>query len=912
MEFKYFETAYTNMWPMANSHKGGQLVTEYTLTSKDRVMAAPNIEYAPELYPVGPSYVHSENDLAVTVMQGSSVYFPGTTTYTDSAIQIQPGMAVVNGYFLELLAPITIDLAKINQELSEQSTEEEPLDLLTGNLAIGLKTYFNSESLVTGSILVEEDVDGHNVYGGIQVVILPVDDFITPTTIRDGVNYGAADKRSYVTADLLLATFNYTNGNITALAANPSAMQAIPAERISNIQQAMADTYITKTGLQPKRLYTFAGKGTDPSTGLDTWCDSTDALMVWDNKTPLLQSVKPESVARFRVDDDKVCLYIPHKQIDGMTDNEGHPQYFSPVWLRIPKANFGTESAGVISKAYTQQVKAVLNRINEFYHLPGGTQKAFIAELNDRADLPPIYQTDNVSIWTPGDYVLVAKDNTILTDLNDTLDLAPPSTLYVVLSPRVKAVTKAESQPTGVQLGIKYLDARLDNAPNVNVDAPDSYNWWGPLSDYRGRKTYDYLTLVYTTYNTDTPVTNTYYYTVSDTYHDKIYSDPVQLTGQIPYATEEMTGGFKNVSTAETDAGYVYLDDEGHLRLLDYALLRTGVLAYQLGEDFTIPTGIDAAEIQANLNEYVNYRVAFANDEQIAKVAAGDALADVININISLPESTETTNIIIQNIDSRFHTAVCVNLSGEANDLTHVYFLNCEKLRIKSTYLGAANGPKIHLIDSCLYYDADIIASLEEISGMTLWYKAYTENDLPLSVDGMTVHGVWESPSDIDVDSLEYWESDAPNDNHIQIALQSLTFASDGAIFGCELLIRNDTTANVELRKSILIDEFTLPQTSGLPYPVNKLVRPIYVTGQFITAYPMQNPLGYVTIDTKFTAKTQTFDANTTTFTPGELTVLIDPVNITCPNTDDHGVQKELDCWSSNTYHAFSGTVNSI
>ena len=114
---------------MANSKMGGQLQTEYNVTAKESVMTAPTVEYK-----VGQSFVHSEKDFRVSVMVGNVPYFPDMVVpNTATALQISKGRAVVNGYYIESLVDIVIDLASLNQDLADAG---EPL--LTGELVVGL------------------------------------------------------------------------------------------------------------------------------------------------------------------------------------------------------------------------------------------------------------------------------------------------------------------------------------------------------------------------------------------------------------------------------------------------------------------------------------------------------------------------------------------------------------------------------------------------------------------------------------------------------------------------------------------------------------------------------------------------------------------------------------------------------
>ena len=134
MNLKLFNVETTNMFPMSNSTKGGQLLTEYNLISKESALTTPSIEYT-----AGMSFVHSESEFLVTVLSSGLNYLNQGVTNSATTLMISKGRAVVNGYFVENLIDTVIDLAAIN------SSAETPL---TGNLAIGLKTYFSNSGLV--------------------------------------------------------------------------------------------------------------------------------------------------------------------------------------------------------------------------------------------------------------------------------------------------------------------------------------------------------------------------------------------------------------------------------------------------------------------------------------------------------------------------------------------------------------------------------------------------------------------------------------------------------------------------------------------------------------------------------------------------------------------------------------------
>ena len=899
MYLKKFAVTTTNIFPMANTTTGGQLVTEFNLRSRDSVYTAESVEYM-----IGPSYTHSEQDFYVRALGETIDYFPNSASNTTSVLEILPGRAVINGHFIQSLVPITIDLVELNSTL--RSSGE---NALSGNLAIGLKAFYSTEQTMAGSIEPEVSEGGIDYYAGIQVVILPVEQFLLPTSTfisgDEEIDCGKTENQGLVTAHLLLATFNLTSGNVTNLVNNyPDKCQMLPANRVGKIDSLISDEYIKKTGLNPKRLYAFAGKGTKPSTGLDTWCDATDSLMVWDNSIPEYVTEEPVvKKATFAIsDNDTVQLIVPHKQIDYDTagyiiENSAEEiQYFAPVTLNLPKADFASNAPGTVDKSYTKSVKNVISKINNFYQIGNGKQVGYMAELNVIEDLPPINPS-----WDVGDYVFVGKDSTIISDLNDSLNISPPASMYCVLPGAVTAINEGvTTQPSGFELDRMFLDQN----DSVFEQPWNVTNWWDLESTtYRGTVDVDYFTLEYTTYDPDTeePIVTLYYFTVKETDGIRVYSEGIQLTAQIPFADTNLVGGFLNVPDSATDYGYVYLDDEGHLRLLDYALLRSGTLAYQLGEDFTVPNGLTLDEVQAYLDEYVNQRIAFPNVNQ----TQNSATPNIINININLVGDDEGGSIDIFDIDSRFDTAICINIFGSAGNNVTINVSDCAKVKINSVIGGT---PIINLYRSCLYYDPTILDYLYTIRDMKLWYAIIDPmTDPDLIVDGMTIRASTASEyvPGINATSTEYWSSDAPNDNHIAVALQSLTFGTNGYITGCGVLVRNNSTSNVQIGKSVITDSFELPQGSALYYPKSRLSNNIIITGCFISAYTTEVPEGYMIQDTKFSIKTPCYDSTLTIPEggSGELAVLIDAYNVEQRNPNP------IDSWDPGTFHYFEGTT---
>lgn len=890
MNVKSFSVATTNLFPATNTTKGGQLVTEFNLRSINSVSGPENVQYMN-----GPSYTHGEKDYYVSTAQSASnTSFFDSTASGGTVITIHPGRAVVNGFYVENLVPMVVDLAELNaQAVADGNTP------INGKLAIGLKVMLSTETTMLGSILTEDENDEY--YEGIQLVIVPESEVRLPTTVYtdgdDVIDCGTVENQWRVNMDILLGTFNYINGGISNVINNyPAKCQSMPASRIGSIDDIIPETYVKKSGLNPKRIYTFAGKGTDPSTGDSTWCDSTDALMIWDNNPKFTSDLPSYTEATFAIMDDSpnaVKLILPHKQIDGMTDAQGNPQYYAPKIISIPNADWGMGTPGMVTKAYTESVKAINNKMSNFYQLTNGKQRAFLNELTDVSDLPNLDPS-----WNVGDYVLVAKDSTIISELNDTLNLTPPSTMYVVLPGVVTAIGEAQATaPTGVCLDTYVEPYETDTQYNQ----ASNRNWWDISSGaYRGNVGVDYFTLKLEKSTGDYVYC---YYPVTETNELKTYSPPIQLTGQYPFATEEMTGGFLNAPDSYVDAGYVYLDDYGHLRLRDYALLRSGTLAYQLGADYTIDAGLTIDEIQAELNEYINQRIAFPTLQQIY-----NSNPNVITINITLPEEIEgeTPTLNISGIDSRFNTAVCINIYGVATNITTINISDCEKIKI----VVAEGTPTVNLYRSCLYYDANTLTILNEIVDMSLWYEKMQSTDPDIVVEGMTVRAVadtdtyYSDEADYTVVSSEFWTTDAPNDNHFMVALQSITFGSNGIITGCSVLVRNDSTSNVTEGRAVFHDtSFVLPQGPALYYPVTRLNQAIKVTGRFISAYEISNPDGYMVQETDFSLSTPYYNTLGQVKGNGEVAFLTNAYSMTVADPET------ITVWEPNSFHHFSGTT---
>lgn len=829
MNFTTFSVASTNIFPQSNSKVGGQLVTEWNLRSREMVGTASSIEY-----PVGPSYVHSADDYEVRVLSDDA-----GVVISTSVLQIMPGRGVVNGHYVESLVPMSIDLLEANTKLKQQARPA-----LKGKLAVGLRAFYSTEATMAGSLLVDNT---DNMYLGIQVVILPENELVLPIE-------SPAD-RSKVTADLRLATFTFSNNSISGITnLNDSKCQYLSADRIANIDMMLSDTYVRKTGLNSKKIYAFAGKGTDPSTGYDTWEDVTDSLIVWDN-IPQRTTEKPlMNEAAFVAVADQVALAMPHKQVEGMIDAEGHPEYYATKSIFMPKADYNTNTPGIVDKHYTNHIKEIHELVSHIRQTVNGKQIEYIEQKDEDTVLPPINPA-----WDIGDYILVGQDFTadIVSD-----GVRAPSTMYVVLPGLITSILyagKVENSTTpldsltGVELGSVSLNAAEGDARPSTSSDPTTYPIFYSANDnIRGRVNEDYFVATYIDGDNYTK----YYYKVA-TAGDRVFSNAVLVTGEIPFAQENVIGGFLNVSTDATDSGYVYRDDYGRLRLVDYDLLRTGTLAYQLGEDLTFPTGITNEEVQNYLNDYVNQRIAFPNDTQLAS-----ATPNTINIYITLTASESQSSITIADIDSRFSTAVCIHILGTANANTTINIIDCQKIKIDNDISGS---PIINIYRSNIFYDPYVFnyirscvrsdTSFTGFSDIKLWYQKYDDSDPNILVDNMTVS---ELNAAIVPEDIDFWNPTQPNDNHYLVALNSITFSGQGDIVKCSILVADQSTDNVDPGEKIIVGDFELPQGTGLSYPKTCMTSQLKVTGTFVSAYHSEDSW-YVT-NTSFTALTATYD----------------------------------------------------
>lgn len=914
MNFITFPVAATNLWPASNATSGAQLVTEWNIRSRETVGTDPAVNYS-----IGPSFVHGEHDFEVSDLRDD-----GGALINSYTIKISEGRAQVNGHYVEALAPMTIDLVEANVKLAAQSRP-----ILKGKLAIGLRAFYATEQTVAGSILVENEED---MYLGVQVVILPEDEFITPSD--------SPTDQSKVTADLRLATFVFLNNNISDIKNPHSRMEYISAERIVNIDGAIVSTkYVTKTGLNRRKLYTFAGKGTDPETGKDTWEDSTDSLVVWDKNygqrmstiRPLVDeamvvtssdSAYPLIYAKRKLEEptaklSEALFILPHKQVDGMTDDDGvTPLYYDYRLMNLPIANYSTNTVGFVNKDYTKQIKDIATKVSEFRGSLHGKQIMFIDEFGVDDELPVIN-----SAWDNGDYILVRSDVHYLGAESDTTN--EPSTMYVVLPGQVLTLgfiaqvngdvnndAPIPSSIDGVELAYQdwYESSGQERPDTVN---PDHFPTFFESTDTmrgvpkNGNTWNDYFRVRYYVANSATYAYIDYFYGVL-TSGPRQWSDAVVITGTVGLATETYIGGFYNTSPDVTDYGYVHVDDSGHLVLTDYELLRSGTLAYQIGDTINCPITEDALELQTYLSEYVNDRVAFPSN------LTHSEKSPIIDINITLPELSESATFTICGIDSRFNTAVRVRVIGNANSNVTLNILDCEKLILD---LGSNSGtPVINLYRCNLYYDSTVMnyirtcersdASFTGFQDLTLWYEQiHTDEegeDPHLQVDGMTVS---ELDAQIISTEINYWNElgTAVNDNHYLVALKSITFSGDGDLIGCEILVANNSTDNILPGDKIVVGELALPQGTNLIYPNTCLTKILKVSGEFTSAY-YSDGSWYVTNNSfSFATGRYTGSASPTSETG---TIAFHSITTLVPSSIS---QTSINVWDPSSYHVFRG-----
>ena len=417
-----------------------------------------------------------------------------------------------------------------------------------------------------------------------------------------------------------------------------------------------------------------------------------------------------------------------------------------------------------------------------------------------------------------------------------------------------------------------------------------------PLTDETGAYVYrlstkangtvhDYMTLTYTLQSNNTEAIKYMTQVFTIPYSGGIsgtagYSSPIVLTGDVFLATPDAIGGFYNIdatNSAYTDSGYVYVDAEGHLRLLDYELLRSAELAYILSSDKAFGEGLTYEEIQYQLDEEVNNRVAFP----MQYTENTELNQFVINIVLTLPASEGAQTITINNIDQRYGTAVILTIKGEADDNTTINIVNCNKIKINPNISGT---PIINVINSGICYDATVFNSVTGFQNISLWYERYSESDPNLVVNGMTV-------TDLDVasfvlgqdtnitaylnqENLETVQYELTfGDYNFSYGLRSITIASDGSVAGVGIYVKNQssTQSTISIDSSstdtsrLYLAKFRLPQSINLQYPISRIGANIRIDGSFISGYQTTDNNKYILATSTFSAMVNQFDITDTT-----------------------------------------------
>lgn len=932
MNLKPFTVGTTNIFPIVNSKAGGQLCTEFNLRSRETVYSDSTIEYS-----AGPSFTHSLKDFKVTTLLGSS-----------STLSISSGRALVNGHYVESLVDFEVDIQAAN-------LVAEPADKLPdGRLAIGLLAVYSTISTIAGAMQPE---NATGVYEGVHLVILPVVNFKTP--IDEPVN------EMNVTAHLKLAEFTYTNGVVSNLVDNTARVQAFSADRIGSIDVLISDEYIKRTNLDTTQLYVLSGKGDSDSDEMD-WCGATGSLMVWDSNSQLVTQpsdstqILQEATFTYNGVTDTTTLNVPHKQPDkDIVDAGGHALYYPPKAFTLPNASITGNKGGVVTRAYNAYITELRDKYDMLKVLPNGKMLRYVPTLESRSDLP-VLGTDILN-YAVGDYVLVREDQT-----TGSVAGSYPVTMYVVIpvdqTGLDRTYTFTQTTPSGVRFGEQItattiVDYAEQHEEQYDVDNPGSAASIQTVKEYcvdasvPGIAGNNYVEVIpdnigtsstaitdggtqnptiggvvtptstlndgdvvqyqdkFFQWSTSTSkwaqIPSSYY--VIDPVAEKTYSDPLIISAEVAPATTTTIGGFLNIDQDQTGYGYVYMDEDNHLRMADFDLLASGVLAYQLGEDVKTGVGADIATINEQLIQYVNERVAFPTSEHSANAAN----PSVITVTITLPEDVgDNHDLYIYGIDSRFTTSVTLAFVGTSSADLNIHIADCERIKIE-TPVGFL--PKIKLYRCNLYYDADILNLLDSVENLQLWYERRSLSDPELAVDGMKVYRL--TPPTV-VQNETYWSGTQTGDSHYKYALQSITFSPSGVITECELLVTDNITSAPSVSVLTPITnvgayQFTLPLDGNFTYPTNCLSKQLKVGGQFITAFAASgSQSAYILKNTSFTAVSQYYEVvdGATVTHPGMISfyTVISMVESITGAPSSH---EELDSWRTNKFYRFSGGV---
>lgn len=520
MNFIKFPVISTNIFPLANTTTGTQLLTEYNMRSRELVTSDPQIEYDS-----WQSYTHDLYDFEI------SAFADEAGAITPYVLNISRGQGIINGHYIESLIDVQIDLVEANAELAQRDQAQ-----LTGRLAVGLRAYYATQSTMAGSMKAEDD---DMYYQGVQVVILPKSELRLPKDVPTD--------ETQVNCHLLLGDFLYQNGVISDVNQNKDKIKYISGDRLSSLDGLISDQFITKTGMDPQKFYVFGGYGA--SKDRDTWCDATDSLINWTDAITLQETpdamvgttakfdtiVDPEVSYNYTIQsggtgykindivatnisgvfvrvtivnedtgaivgvtasnaggpnssdgtgavilavqssaksyNTKVALYLPHKQLDDYKDEHGNTMYYPTKTLPLPLADYATNSAGTVDATYTKNIKAIAEKIADVYHLTGGKQLMYIEHLSVGDPLPTI----NAQAWKIGDYILVGQDDNVATSTGSRA----PSTIYAIVPGYVKSYQYVgRGQVDGIQphYNEHHVQDGWETSPDYENDIPEGLN----------------------------------------------------------------------------------------------------------------------------------------------------------------------------------------------------------------------------------------------------------------------------------------------------------------------------------------------------------------------------------------------------------------------------------------------------
>lgn len=857
MDIVKFPVSSTNIFPIANSTAGGQLLTEFNLRSRETVGTDSNV---PSELEIGPSYTHSMRDFEVSA--------------NGAVLTVSPGKALLNGHFVQSLVPINIDML---EELAKLSSSE--VTSYTGNLTIGIRVMYSNLPTMAGTVRTEKDEQSGeitNYYQGLHFVILPTAKALTPSDIyRDGGVVLGSDGN--YTMHIKLATFNYRNGEIYDLLQNTNKIHLLDGERIGNIDNIISDQFISSSGLREDTMYVF-----NPSTTSNNgWINANDSLIKWSIAAkPTLTSEPGPQTARFERIGDSVRLALPHLQIPDYKLN-GASKYIPTTYLTIPQAS--GHYPGILGSEYIERINELSRKLDSMYSgmfTSGAKMIRYVEQLEDRTIISSLNSSTGLNV---GDYVLVGLD---LTANNEDLS-RPCSTLYVVEPGFITAVGNLVTvRPVG---GIPVADIYDTELPSgSDGDTWQSREIRGTTSDY-----------VIVRYSQDDTQHESPEYVAGDIQGYRKVSAvgspsfnveyPVYITAPIPLAYEDTIGGFLNVSDTSLGQGYVYRDDNGNLKLLDYDLLVTGVLAYRLSEDVSTYS-YELSEIQAELDEYVNNRVAFK--DSLSQSIDDDLIStipNVVNVTVTITDETEEGSIYIYHVDSRFGTYVNLTIDGtSASNEVHVYISDIEKLKLNLTL---SDKVFIHINRCGLYYDAATLNLLQPwyTYDLTYWYAKLNQTDPDLVVEGDTIRysGPVPQPENSSGDT-DWWAPLEPDgQNQLFYGVSNISLSNRGEVVGCELCIVDQITqGNHSDGRTANISELSINSGLSFPLPYAKFNYAMNIGTSFNSGYWDASTRRYYVHDVSVSAHLSPFYSGTsaTTSIPMYVTEVINSYTIPSSN----------------------------